>query len=298
MSDDLLLIDEFTNMLWLERGLSENTLRAYRNDLLQLQKWLASQGKALLDTDQTLLLTFQAQRAAEGIGARSMSRALSSWRRFFGFLLREGRIAVDPTQLLEMPKVGQKLPGAPGEADIEALLQAPDLNTDLGLRDAAMLELMYATGLRVSELVGLQLEQINLQSGIVQVLGKGGKERIVPMGEEAAFRVQEYIRSARIRLLTRHAPTDAVFVTRRGAAMTRHNFWHIVKRYAKQCGIASSLSPHVLRHAFATHLLNHGADLRVVQLLLGHTDISTTQIYTYIARERLQKLHGQHHPRG
>ncbi len=298
MSDDLLLIDEFTNMLWLERGLSENTLRAYRNDLLQLQKWLSIQGRGLLDTDQALLLAFQAQRAAEGIGARSMSRALSSWRRFFGFLLREGRIAVDPTQLLEMPKVGRKLPGAPSEADIEALLRAPDLNTDLGLRDAAMLELMYATGLRVSELVGLQLEQVNLQSGIVQVLGKGGKERIVPMGEEAAFRVQEYMRGARIRLLIQHAPTDAVFVTRRGTAMTRHNFWHIVKRYAKQCGIASSLSPHVLRHVFATHLLNHGADLRVVQLLLGHTDISTTQIYTYIARERLQKLHGQHHPRG
>ncbi len=298
MSDDLLLIDEFTNILWLERGLSENTLRAYRNDLLQLQKWVAGRGKRLLDTDQALLLAFQAHRAAEGIGARSMSRALSTWRRFFGFLLREGKISTDPTQSLEMPKLGRKLPGAPSEAEIEALLQAPDLDTDLGLRDAAMLELMYATGLRVSELVGLQLEQLNLQVGVVQVLGKGGKERIVPMGEEAAFKVGEYLRTARVRLLNQRAATDAVFVTRRGGAMTRHNFWHIVKRYAKQCGIMSTLSPHVLRHAFATHLLNHGADLRVVQLLLGHTDISTTQIYTYIARERLQRLHAEHHPRG
>ncbi len=295
--EDQQRVDEFIDMLWLERGLSENTRRAYRNDLLQLGRWLAGRGVALTAARADDLLAFQAWRAESGIGARSMSRALSCWRRFYGFLLREEVIVVDPTQLLEMPKLGRKLPGAPTEAEIEALLQAPDPATDLGLRDRAMLELMYAAGLRVSELVALQLDQLNLQSGIVRVVGKGGKERIMPIGEEAVAWLQRYLHRARPALLRQRPPNDAVFVTRRGGAMTRHNFWHIVKRHARQCGISTPLSPHGLRHAFATHLLNHGADLRVVQLLLGHSDISTTQIYTHIARERLQRLHARHHPR-
>ncbi len=290
-------IDGFIDMLWLERGLSENTRQAYRSDLLQLASWLADRGKGLLTANAGDLLAYQAWRAEQGIGARSMSRALSSWRRFFGYLLREEVIAVDPTQFIEMPKLGRKLPGAPTEAEIEALLNAPDVTTDLGARDRAMLELMYAAGLRVSELVALELDQVNLQVGVVRVVGKGDKERIMPMGEEAVFRLQHYLHRARPSLLQQRPPTDAVFVTRRGTAMTRHNFWHIVKRHAKQCGITTPLSPHGLRHAFATHLLNHGADLRVVQLLLGHSDIATTQIYTCVARERLRRLHGRHHPR-
>ena len=296
-ASDLALIDAFLDMLWLERGLGENTRRAYRNDLLQLLRWLSAQGRTLPQVDRDTLLAFQAQRASDGISARSMSRALSAWRRFFGFLLREGKIDADPTQLLEMPKLGKKLPGAPTEQEIERLLQAPNVETELGLRDRAMLELMYATGLRVSELVSLRLDQLNLQVGVVQVVGKGGKERIMPMGEEAADWAGNYLSRARPLLLGSHPPCDEVFVTRRGGAMTRHNFWHIVKRLAQQSGIRTPLSPHGLRHAFATHLLNHGADLRVVQLLLGHSDISTTQIYTYIARERLQRLHARHHPR-
>ena len=296
-ASELALVDAFIDMLWLERGLGENTRKAYRNDLLQLLRWLSSQGRTLAQVDHSMLLAFQAQRAADGISARSMSRALSAWRRFFGFLLREGKIDVDPTQLLEMPKLGKKLPGAPTEQEIERLLQAPDIETELGLRDRAMLELMYATGLRVSELVSLRLGRLNLQAGIVQVVGKGDKERIIPMGEEAADWLENYLSRARPLLLGAHPPCEEVFVTRRGKAMTRHNFWHIVKRLAQQSGIRTHLSPHGLRHAFATHLLNHGADLRAVQLMLGHSDISTTQIYTHIARERLQRLHARHHPR-
>jgi integrase/recombinase XerD len=292
------IIDEFVNMLWLERGLSENTQQAYRNDLRQLSQWAATQaGRGLLQIDRDLLLNFQVWRSEQGISARSMSRALSVWRRFFGYLLREGQITVDPTLVLEMPKLGRSLPGSISEAEIDRLLQAPDIATPLGLRDRAMLELMYATGLRVSELVGLQQRQLNLQAGIVQVVGKGDKERIAPMGDEAVHWINCYLDQARRSIMKGYAPVEAVFVSRRGSEMTRHNFWHMIKRYAKACGITTPLSPHTLRHAFATHLLNHGADLRVVQLLLGHSDISTTQIYTHIARERLQALHGKHHPR-
>lgn len=295
---DLKLIDEFVQHLWLERGLSENTRTAYRNDLLLLARWSLDSGATLMTMEYEMLRRFQQYRADAGISARSMSRALSVWRRFYGFLSREGRITNDPTALLEMPKLGRSLPKTLTETDVESLLDSPDTEAELGLRDKAMLELMYATGLRVSELVNLALEQINLQAGVVQVIGKGGKERIVPMGDEAAHWLQQYLRRGRALLANSAMANDAVFLSRRGSAMTRQNFWHIVKRYAKRCGIAADISPHGLRHAFATHLLNHGADLRVVQLLLGHSDISTTQIYTYVARERLQQLHARHHPRG
>lgn len=295
---DASLIDEFINMLWLEHGLGRNTRDAYRSDLQQFSRWLQlHEKKGLESVTREDFPGYQAFRFEQGISARSMSRALSTWRRFYGFLVREERIENDPTISLEMPKLGRALPKSVSEQDVEKLLQAPDTATVLGVRDRAMLELMYATGLRVTELVNLQKNQINLQAGIVQVIGKGDKERITPMGDEAAYWVTEYVSGARRELLQKYPATDALFVSRRGSAMSRHNFWHLIKRYAKSCGISTSLSPHTLRHAFATHLLNHGADLRVVQLLLGHSDISTTQIYTHIARERLHQLHARHHPR-
>lgn len=295
---DAALIDDFINMLWMERGLGRNTRSAYQSDLQQFSRWLCLEKKTgLISAEREDFLGYQAYRFEQGISARSMSRALSTWRRFYGFLVREERIDNDPTISLEMPKLGRPLPRTVSEQEVEMLLQAPATESALGLRDRAMLELMYATGLRVTELVNLQKNQVNLQAGIVQVIGKGDKERITPMGDEAAHWLMRYISSARRELLQNYPQTDSLFVSRRGSAMTRHNFWHLIKRYAKSCGISTSLSPHTLRHAFATHLLNHGADLRVVQLLLGHSDISTTQIYTHIARERLHQLHAQHHPR-
>jgi integrase/recombinase XerD len=232
-----------------------------------------------------------------GIKARSTARLLSTVRRFYQYLVRENRLVEDPSSLLESPKLGKPLPKTLSESQVETLLNAPDIDDPLGLRDRAMLELIYATGLRVSELVTLDLTGLSLQQGIVRVIGKGSKERLVPMGEEALSWITTYLKNARGILLGAHV-SDKVFVTRRGGGMTRQTFWHIIKRYAERAGIRVTLSPHVLRHAFATHLLNHGADLRVVQMLLGHSDLSTTQIYTHIARERLKELHAQHHPRG
>ena len=288
------LLERFLDALWLEAGLSRNTLSAYRSDLEAFSAWLkASPATATREHLQVYL----AECVSRGIRPRSTARLLSSLRRFYQYLLREQLITDDPTAQIESPKLGRPLPKSLTEEQVEKLLQAPDAGTALGLRDRAMLETLYATGLRVSELVGLTLQQVNLQAGVVKVIGKGDKERLVPLGEEAIEWLQRYLNEARAKLL--HGQTsDALFPTARGAAMTRQAFWHNLKRYTRVAGIETHLSPHTLRHAFATHLLNHGADLRVVQMLLGHVDLSTTQIYTQVARERLKQLHAQHHPRG
>ncbi len=292
------LIDEFCDALWLEDGLSRNTLDAYRRDLAQFIRWLTEQsGKDLLDADHGDLQSYLAHQFQKKTRATSAARLLSSLKRVYRWLLRQNRIKVDPTLNIEAPKLPRTLPKSLTEADVESLLAAPDIETPRGERDRAMLEVLYASGLRVSELVTLKLSQVSQDMGMVRVLGKGSKERLVPLGEEALARVKHYVATTRTALLAGHA-SDDLFVTAHGGAMTRQSFWQIIKRYALQAGLKASISPHVLRHAFATHLLNHGADLRVVQLLLGHSDISTTQIYTHVARERLKQLHAAHHPRG
>lgn len=291
------VIDHFLDAAWMERGLSDNTLAAYRTDLRDYAVWLAASASSrdLLESQPADILAYLAAMAAGS--ARTSSRRLSALRQFFQRQDREGRIVADPTAHIDMPRIGRPLPKSLTESEVEALLAAPDVETATGQRDRAMLEVLYATGLRVSELVGLQLDQLNLRQEVVRVVGKGDKERLTPLGEEAADWLNKFIRQGRTRLFP-GPPTATVFPSRLGRTMTRQTFWHIVKRYAVQAGIAKPLSPHVLRHAFATHLLNHGADLRVVQLLLGHRDISTTQIYTHVAKERLKSLHAQHHPRG
>jgi integrase/recombinase XerD len=293
------LFDEFCDALWLEDGLARNTLESYRSDLTMFAAWLqAKSGKSVLDTEHVDLLDFLSFQARSG-GAkpRTASRRLSSLKRLFQYALRQGKIQADPTLQLASIKMPRPLPKSLSEADVEALLGIINTVTPLGLRDRAMLETLYATGLRVSELVGLVVQAVSLDMGVVRVLGKGGKERLVPLGEEALDWIQRYLAEARPVLLASRSADD-LFVTQRGSAMTRQAFWHLIKRYAAQAGIAKAISPHTLRHAFATHLLNHGADLRVVQMLLGHADISTTQIYTHVARERLKQLHAMHHPRG
>jgi len=279
--------------------LSRHTLSAYQTDLKGLAKWAATDdnGGSLRQLQKSHLQAYLAYRHQKGIKARSTARMLSTLRRFYQYLIRENQLTIDPSALLESPKLGRSLPKTLSEREVEALLEAPDTEDPLGLRDRAMLELIYATGLRVSELVKLDLHGINLQQGVVRVVGKGNKERLVPMGEEALSWIADYLKFSRADLLNR-AISDKLFVTRRGGGMTRQTFWYMVKRYAAQASISLTLSPHVLRHAFATHLLNHGADLRVVQMLLGHSDLSTTQIYTHVAKERLKELHAQHHPRG
>jgi len=289
------LITLFLDMLWAENGLSDNTLNAYGSDLRIFAKWL--QKRSLLEVSQGDISQFLALRYKQGISNRSAARILSSLRRFYQYLLRENQVASNPVALIESPHLGRYLPDSLSEEDVEKLLAAPETSTALGFRDRTMLETLYATGLRVSELVGLRMEQLNFRMGVLRVTGKGNKERLVPIGEEALFWLQEYMLKMRKTLLL-DRQCDYVFVTNRAAAMTRQAFWHNIKRYAKKADIQKHLSPHTLRHAFATHLLNHGADLRVVQLLLGHTDLSTTQIYTHIARERLKDLHSRFHPRG
>lgn len=299
---DTNLIDEFIDSLWLEDGLSNNTLSSYRSDLKQLSLWRLRKKNEKLSIaalDHSDLLCFLADRVAILIKASSANRELSTIKRFYQFLLRQQKIKVDPSQNIDRPKLPRLLPVSLSESEVEMLLNAPDCTKLLGIRDRTMLELLYATGLRVSELVELKLMQIMVDMGIVKVLGKGNKERLVPFGEEALYWINRYISEVRSDLLVgKNNVTDKVFVTNRGGSMTRQAFWYLIKRYAQRAGITKPLSPHQLRHAFATHLLNHGADLRVVQLLLGHADISTTQIYTHIARERLKQLHIRHHPRG
>ena len=289
------LIDSWLDQQWLEKGLSEHSLESYRRDIRQLAIWLQGQHANLLQCQRYQLLEFLADRHQQGVGARSVARQLSAVKSFYRWLKREGRIEEDPALLIERPKTGRPLPKTLTEADVEALLAAPDVSTPLGLRDRAMLELIYATGLRVTGLVTLTQSQINPRQGLVRVIGKGDKERLVPLGEEALHWLARYLREARPLLLGDNQ--ELLFPSRRGTCMTRQTFWHRIKQMAMVAGVEKKLSPHTLRHAFATHLLNHGADLRVVQLLLGHSDLSTTQIYTHVAQQRLQDLYQKHHPR-
>lgn len=295
MSSDKDSIDAFLDQLWLADGLSNNTLAAYRRDLSKLASRLAEVGASLEragrdELEQAMLIGAGSEKPA------TRARLTSALRRYYQYLLQSGQRQDDPSANLASPKQGQRLPKSLSEVDVEALLAAPDVATPLGLRDRAMLEVLYASGLRVSELVGLTLNQLNLLDGVVKTVGKGSKERLVPLGEIAQDWLLRYLKQARPLLLAGH-PCDAVFITQRKAGMTRQMAWHLITQYAGRQGL-SKVSPHVLRHAFATHLVNHGADLRVVQLLLGHADISTTQIYTHVARERLKQLHARHHPRG
>ncbi|MEN7282817.1 site-specific tyrosine recombinase XerD [Pseudomonas aeruginosa] len=291
------LIDRFLDALWLEKGLADNTREAYRNDLQQFNAWLDGRGLRLEGIGRDAILDHLAWRLEQGYKARSTARFLSGLRGFYRYCLRDGLIAEDPTLQVDLPQLGKPLPKSLSEADVEALLAAPEVDDPLGLRDRTMLEVLYACGLRVSELVGLTLEQVNLRQGVVKVFGKGSKERLVPLGEEAIGWLERYLREARGDLLGGR-PSDVLFPSLRGEQMTRQTFWHRIKHHAQVAAIGTLISPHTLRHAFATHLLNHGADLRVVQMLLGHSDLSTTQIYTHIARARLQDLHARHHPRG
>jgi integrase/recombinase XerD len=284
-------LDTFCDALWLEDGLAQNTIAAYRADLEHLQEFL---GGDLLAADEARLFAFLAAKRGR---ASSAARRVSSLKRFYQYCVRERLLGADPTLKLDPPKRAPRFPKSLSEADVEALLAAPNVSTAMGLRDRAMLETLYATGLRVSELVGLKLHAVDLNARVARVLGKGAKERLVPLGEEAASWLERYLAVARPELQGKREP-PALFITARGAGMTRQAFWHLIRRYGARAIPGKRLSPHVLRHAFATHLINHGADLRVVQMLLGHADISTTQIYTHVARERLKQLHAKHHPRG
>ncbi len=295
---DTRLIEQFADALWMERGLSANSLQAYQTDLRKFSAWLrAERGLALLQASRYDLLDYLALLAQSGRKARSSARLLSSLRQFFQHALRQQWIAEDPSAHIDSPKLGRPLPKTLTETEVERLLAAPNVNDPQGHRDRTMLEVLYATGLRVSELVDLRPEQISLTQGLARVMGKGAKERLVPLGEEALDWLQAFVQEPRQTLLAGR-PCAHLFPTRRGSGMTRQAFWYLIKRHALAAGIPKALSPHTLRHAFATHLLNHGADLRVVQMLLGHSDLSTTQIYTYVARERLKQLHAEHHPRG
>jgi len=298
------LLDEFCDAVWLEDGLAKNTLDSYRRDLRLFARWQEQRGRSsLLDATEADLAAYLASRSSRrgpgkkpGIRSSTQARLHSSLKRFYQFFARGRRIEIDPTLKLDAPKKSPRFPKTLSEEEVEALLDQPDAATPLGLRDRTMLEVLYASGLRVSELVRLKLAEVSYDMGVVRVFGKGAKERLVPLGEEAIAWLSRYSKEARPALLAKRS-SDHVFVTGRGAPMTRQAFWHLIKRHARAALPGKALSPHTLRHAFATHLLNHGADLRVVQLLLGHADISTTQIYTHVARERLKALHQKHHPR-
>jgi len=292
------LLERFRHYLWLERGLSDNTIQSYTSDLRLFANWLHDQGLTLSEASSENVLSYLASRVQQGVSARTTARLLSSLKRFYTLLSREGFVSVDPTALVDAPKTGRPLPDSLSESQIEKLLAAPDPDTAEGVRDRAMLELTYSSGLRVSELVNLRVQQLNLSAAVLRVTGKGNKERLLPIGDLAVEHVDCYLQSARLEMLKSQQGTDFLFVTRRGAGLTRQAFWYRVKKYALDAGIRQAMSPHTLRHAFATHLVNNEADLRVVQMLLGHSSISTTQIYTHVAAERLKTLHTQHHPRG
>ena len=291
------LIEKYLDCLWLEKGLSDNTLASYRNDLKNISLWLISQNCTLEQLKKEQLQEYLADRFKKKISARSTARFLSCLRGFYAYLIRENKINEDPTAHVEHPKLGRPLPKSLTEDEVERLLAAPDITTAIGLRDRTMLEVLYGCGLRVSELVGIEVPMINFRQGVVRVMGKGSKERLVPLGEEALDWLQKYMKEARPELM-KGLPGSIVFASNRGTKMTRQTFWYRLKGYTVKADIQKPLSPHTLRHAFATHLLNNGADLRVVQLLLGHSDLSTTQIYTHIAQERMKLLHEVHHPRG
>jgi len=292
------LLDEYLDQLWLEKGLSRNTLESYGRDLRFYALWLQGRDRELLKADRQDLLAYLRERSSAGVAARSVARGLSAIRSLYQYLLRENRIVEDPTLRIDNPRLGRKLPDTLSEEEVDALLNTPNTSTAVGFRDRTMLELLYATGLRVTELVTLQVNDLNLRQGVLRVVGKGGKERLVPMGAEAIDWLEGFLQGHREALMRRAGSDSVLFPSNRGRAMTRQAFWYLIKRHAAQAGIARSLSPHSLRHAFATHLVNHGADLRVVQLLLGHSDLSTTQIYTHVAKHRMQALHAAHHPRG
>jgi integrase/recombinase XerD len=298
IQEDQLLVESFIDSLWSERGLSDHTLSAYRSDVVLFGEWLDStHNHSLLQADRAVLLMYLAHMTKKKVSPRSTARALSSLRRFYRFLLRERKISADPTLQISPPKLGRSLPKALSESHVVALLDAPDCTEPVGLRDRSMLEMLYATGLRVSELVNLKYQEVNLLQGYVKVMGKGNKERLVPTGEEALEWMKKYVQEGRP-LLAKGRQTPFLFLTNRGGPMTRQAFWYLIKKHALGAGIHQEISPHTLRHAFATHLLNHGADLRVVQMMLGHADLSTTQIYTHVAQARLKSLHQTHHPRG
>jgi integrase/recombinase XerD len=293
-------IDRFIDSLWAQKGLAELTLAAYQQDLSLFSRWLAERGRDLQGADQASIQQFLAQRFDQGSSARSNARLLSTLKQYYRHLVRQGDRQDHPTALVSAPRIHRSLPQAMAENDVERLLQAPDLDSDYGLRDRCMLELMYSSGLRVSELVGLQLNQVNAKLGLVRLLGKGSKERVVPVGEEALYWLNRYLKQARpaLQKTGAAATSDALFLSSRGSAITRQAFWQNIKKHLLTAGVKTAFSPHSLRHAFATHLLNHGADLRTVQMLLGHSSLSTTQIYTHIAQSRLQSIHAKHHPRG
>ena len=290
------LIDSFIDSIWLEKGLSKNTLSSYRLDISAFDNWLGS--RSLEEVDKAILLDYLSFRLKRGYSSRSTARSLSSLRAFYSFLVKTSIVLNNPTAKIDSPKLGHSLPKVLSEKDIDKLIHSPDTKEPLGLRDRAMLELLYSSGLRVSELIKLEIINLNLRQGVVRIMGKGEKERLVPIGEEAMEWINKYLNSSREVLLGKESKDQHLFVTKRGKGMTRQAFWYRIKKYALRSGIDKSLSPHTLRHAFATHLLNHGADLRTVQLLLGHTSLSTTQIYTEVAKERMKSLHSQHHPRG
>lgn len=291
-------IDLFIDSLWAQKGLAELTLSAYQQDLVLFSRWLAKKGRDLEGADQSSIQQFLAERFDRGASARSNARLLSTLKQFYRHLVRQGDRQDNPTTLISAPKINRSLPLAMAETDVEKLLQAPDVGGDYGLRDRCMLELMYSSGLRVSELVGLQVNQVNSRLGLVRLVGKGSKERVVPVGEEALHWLNRYLKQARPALQHKASVSDALFLSSRGSAITRQAFWQNIKKHLLTAGVKTAFSPHSLRHAFATHLLNHGADLRTVQMLLGHSSLSTTQIYTHIAQTRLQSIHAQHHPRG
>ena len=297
MNSDLVLIDQFLDWIWLESGLSPHTIAAYRNDLNQFSIWLNRKNSDLANSRREDILAYLSYRMQQGAQSRTVARFLSTMKRYYQFAIQQKWIQENPVKDVVMPKTIRHLPKVISEQEVEKLLSAPNTKSNYGLRDRAMLETLYATGLRVSELVNLTLSQINLQAGVVRVTGKGNKQRLVPMGQEAITWIEKYIDKSRPELIKKRV-TDAVFLSSRGTAMTRQAFWQLIKKYAAAVEIKPELSPHTLRHAFATHLLNHGADLRTTQMLLGHADLSTTQIYTHVANERLKSLHTQHHPRG
>ena len=293
------LIENYLDSIWAERGLSMATLDAYRRDLVALQRWLVERGQeSLQQLTAERLQAYLAWRGEQGVSSRTLARQLSSIKQFCRWMQRQSLRGDNPSEHVDAPRLARHLPGSLSETDMERLLQAPDVDTVFGLRDRAMLESMYGSGLRVSELVGLTLGQVNLDAGLLRLTGKGAKERVIPIGEEASDWLTRYLDEARPELLRPGTDTDAVFLSVRGSAMTRQAFWQHLKKYLVRAGIGSSFTPHSLRHAFATHLLNHGADLRSLQMLLGHSDLSTTQIYTHVAQARLQELHRRHHPRG
>lgn len=294
---DQRVVERFIDEIWMEQGLSANTLAAYRSDLVRVAEWLQRHRCDLLSADRERLSRYLRERVLAGARPRTSARILSTLRQFFRHQVRTGRLASDPTARIASPRLGRRLPDTLTEAEVEALLQAPDTDDPVGLRDRAMLEVLYATGLRVSELVALSPSRINPRMGCVRIVGKGNKERLVPLGELALEWLSRYSELGRP-VLARSRVVEALFITARGAALTRQAFWYRIRHWAQAAGIHRPVSPHTLRHAFATHLVNHGADLRVVQLLLGHSDLSTTQIYTHVARERLKELHARHHPRG